>query len=252
MGHPVRRIAAFVAAGVVVVSGAVAAFGQTANPASAWIDKPLASVTIHDSPVGILAHVADPAGVGKAAFAVDGRQIAEILTAGATLEVVEFAWAPPASGVYELRVTGFDTAGNRGGESTVRVVVDLGEPTDETTTTTSTTTTLGSTTTSSGATTTTCAIGTPTATGPTGMLITDTPTLKWSYSGCEPEYFEVQVADVPDFGSLVVSEYVAAPGRQWTVPFGLENCDTFYWRVRTYEEAGVGSWSNVLSFEIYC
>jgi hypothetical protein len=245
-----KRIIAFVAVGVVVVSGAVAAFGQTANPASAWIDKPLGWVTIHDSPVGILAHVADPAGVGKAAFAVDGRVVDEVDTAGATLEVVEFSWSPEESGIYELRVTGFDTAGNRGGESSITVVVDLETP--DTTTTTSTTSST-TTPTTAGTTTSTCSIGTPTATGPTGTVTTDMPTLTWTYSGCEPEYFEVQIADVPDFGSIWASEYVASPGRQWTVTVHpLENCDTFYWRVRRWEEAGVGPWSNVGTFDVSC
>jgi hypothetical protein len=32
----------------------------------------------------------------------------------------------------------------------------------------------------------------------------------------------------------------------------LEGCDTFFWRVRTWEEAGVGPWSNVLTFEVNC
>ena len=243
-----RRLATIAAAVLLVVLGASNVLGGASGSSLAWIDKPLEWVTIRHDSVGVLAHVADSDGVGSAALSVDGRVVDEVATAGASLEVVEFSWMPEESGVYELKVTGFDTAGGRGGESVITVVVDLEGDTPATTTTTGGTTT----TTTPATTTTACSPGIPSPTSPTGLILTETPTMMWSYSGCEPEYFEVQIADVPDFSSIVASEYIPGGGRQWTVPFALENCDTFYWRVRRYEEAGVGSWSTVATFEVYC
>jgi len=244
-----RRSPAIVAIALFLVVGAARVLGQAPDQPQTWIDKPLEWVVIEHSPVGILAHVADPAGVGSARLAVDGRVIDEVATGGGTLEVVEFEWSPDESGIYELRVTGFDGGGARGGESAITVVVDLGA---EPPTATTTTTVAATTTTTAQATTTTCGLGTPVATGPTGMILTDTPALTWTYSGCEPEYFEVQISNVADFTSVVDSEYIAGGGRQWAIPYSLEHCDTFYWRVRTWEEAGVGPWSNVVVFEVYC
>jgi hypothetical protein len=248
-----RRSATIVATALLLVLGAARVLGQTPDQAQAWIDKPLEWVVIEHTSVGILAHVADPAGVGSAVFLVDGRVIDEVATAGATLEVVEFTWSPVESGVYELRVAGFAVDGSRGGESLITVVVDLGdEPTPTTTVPMTTTTVQPTTTTMAQATTTTCSLGTPVATGPSGLIFTETPTLTWTYSGCEPGYFEVQISYESDFTSVVDSEYIPGGGRQWTVTDPLEGCDTFFWRVRTWEEAGVGPWSNVLTFEVNC
>ncbi|HSM01773.1 MAG TPA: hypothetical protein VK960_04925 [Acidimicrobiia bacterium] len=243
---------------LLVVVSAAQVLGQTPDVEQAWIDAPLEWVVIDHAPVGIVAHVADPDGVGMARLEVDGSVAEDVATGGGMLEVVEFSWSPDGSGVYELRVIAYDRVGRRGGESAITVVVELEDapptPTTVATTTTvpATTTTMAATTTTAQVTTTTCGPGVLVATGPTGMVLTETPTLTWSYSGCEPEYFEVQISNVSDFTTILTTEYIPGGGRQWAVPDPLETCDTFYWRVRTWEEAGVGAWSNVVMFEVYC
>lgn len=98
-------------------------------------------------------------------------------------------------------------------------------------------------------TTTTCVPGRPTNTSPPdgAVVATKTPTLQWTYSGCPPELFQIEISRDASFLRVEPSGRVAGAERQWTPP--PLACDISFWfRVRAELGASAGAWSAPTSF----
>lgn len=73
---------------------------------------------------------------------------------------------------------------------------------------------------------------------------------EWTYSGCTPERFEVEVSTSPDFSSIHRSGVVAGDQRVWEdSASAYAACGGYHWRVRAGVGGSTGPWSNVRVFE---
>jgi hypothetical protein len=78
-----------------------------------------------------------------------------------------------------------------------------------------------------------------------------TPTLTWTYAGCAPGSFEIQVSRDPSFpaGRNVAQGTVGGSARDWTST--RLSCGTFSWRVRAVSPTAVpGAWGGPMSMEV--
>lgn len=255
--------------------------------AQAWIDEPLHGSTHPEGEIELTAHATDPDGVAEVRLTIDGDEVhVEVASGEDELVTVETTWEPPGPGTYELAAVAEDEGGHAGAGATATFTVgDPGAPTttsttapgDPTTTSTSApgdptttettepgeTTTTGSTgTTRPPATTTTRPPTTTTAApcrpsvprlvspGDDQAVPTRTPRLTWSYSGCGPSSFTVQVSSNDQFLSArgVYLHSVTVDGAAGNViwPQALQ-CETHYWRVRATAAGGTSAWSTVRS-----
>lgn len=283
-------VAAVVGGGLTLV----AVDGSDAPPpppvARAWVDHPLEGAHLPDGDVEVIVHATDPDGVAEVVLSIDGASIhTEALDGDDELVTVQVVWEADGPGTYELEVVGRDASGGAGLPATATFTV--GDPPDdgETTTTTrpegtTTSTEAGGTTTTDtsdpGATTTTGGSGTTrppttTTTRPTtttapcrpsvprlvnppddAHVTARTPRLTWSYSGCGPSQFTIQMSDNESFvagrGSYVAT--MSAPGSANHLTWSpLPMCQlTYYWRVRAVASGGTSAWSSVRTLFADC
>jgi hypothetical protein len=104
MSSRTRRAAALLV--IVVTVGALAATSlvSAATKPRVWIDQPLPGATL---PLGITAvtvHAADPGGIAKLRFLVDGTPADEVGAPGGDLVAVPWIWTPGSAGEHLLTV----------------------------------------------------------------------------------------------------------------------------------------------------
>jgi hypothetical protein len=242
---------------------ALAITSSTSSSPSIWIDEPLDATNILlGTPVAVVGHVADVAGLEASRLEVDGVEIAlsEVSVAPGALATLQFDWVPDVPGLYVLGMWAKPASGEWIGPAlaTVTVVGDLATTTTSTVSSSSTapsttTPTTSPTTVPSTVPTTVCTFETPQLVSPadnetiskTGIAIS--VPFSWSYSGCSPNdlLFHIQLANDPSFatGNIVWNATTSAKNAT-SVPIA---CSDYWWRVRVRAPV-VGDWSTVNAF----
>jgi hypothetical protein len=71
---------------------------------------------------------------------------------------------------------------------------------------------------------------------------------KWTYSGCTPDLFHIQVSTSSQFLSIYREATVPGDEHEWHDDGDYSYGVIYYWRVRGLAGSNVGPWSNVRSF----
>lgn len=71
---------------------------------------------------------------------------------------------------------------------------------------------------------------------------------EWSYpdTSCAPEGFDLEISTVPDFSSIHIDAYnpnSSYRGMSFAIPFPINDCTTYYWRVAAVSEGISGPYS---------
>ncbi len=94
---------------------------------SSWIDKPLDKSSYPLQPLEIIAHASSDAGVSSIEFTVDDTLIGIVRVGGNRFEIARQAWHPEEPGVYQVKITSLDSAGQRGPEAVSIVYIGNNE-----------------------------------------------------------------------------------------------------------------------------
>ncbi len=95
---------------------------QYRSTPQAWVDAPLDGMVLPLAPYDIVAHAADPNGISRIEFAVNGAPLGSVAGSGALFNAHQ-GWTPVAPGNYVIQARGMNTAGVWSEYAEVKVVV---------------------------------------------------------------------------------------------------------------------------------